>query len=73
MLHEHAFEVLERSTNIPTKVMIVTERNKCGTWGVAAYFERQDGARERRLIATCETQKDAAKALRSTWSTLGAW
>ncbi len=73
MLQEQAFEVLERKSTPPTKVMIVTEKNKCGTWGVAAYFERQDGARERRLIATCETQRDAAQALRNTWFNLGAW
>ena len=73
MMHEHATEVLERRIGEPTKVMIVTEKNKCGTWGVAAYFERHDGARDRRLIATCETQRDAAQALRNTWSGLGVW
>ncbi len=72
-MQDFATEVLERFAAHPAQVTIVTERNKCGTWGVAAYYERDDGARDRRLLATCETQKDAAQALRNAWAALGSW
>ena len=68
---EEGQETLELSDHSPQYVNIVTEKNKSGTWCLAAYLTRMDGVRDRRTVGTCETYEDACHLLRAIWTELG--
>ena len=51
-------------------ITIVSERNKGGTWSIAAYLQSDSGPKNRRRLATCERKEDAASVLRHFWSAI---
>lgn len=52
---------------MPERVTLLPELNQDGTWGLAAYYLRADGSRDKRVLAMCERQSDACHAMRHLW------
>jgi hypothetical protein len=53
--------------NTPQRVTIVVEKNKSGTWSVAAYLITAEGHRSRRSLGVFDTYTEAAESLEQAW------